>query len=119
MDIIEISERIQGKISESEKIRGVIRDRISESARASAEYDKAIGKTMVQLGFGVEFIIDGVKTGKVIASNADKIAKAICWEQKLAMDTADGLLKSAMKNLDAVASELNGYQSIYRHISNT
>jgi hypothetical protein len=120
MDILKVADEIEKKIKESEAIRKAIRERIELSAVATANYDKAIGLTMIKLSSGqVQQIEDGesvVETGHVIPSNFDKIARAVCWRERLEMEKADGLLKSAIKNLDAVASELNGWQSIYRHL---
>ena len=117
MDIIATSQKIQEKINESEMVRGVIKERITDSAKANAEYDKSMAKTIVQLLAGVEFELDGIKTGIVKATNVEKIAKGINWQKRLDMDTKKGLLDSAKINLDGIASELNGYQSINKHIN--
>lgn len=111
-----IEEHIEEKIAESEKIRALIRQRIEDSAMATSAYDRAIAVTMIRLGAGeVLQIEDGDKTyatGKVIASNMDKLARGICWSERLAMETAEGLLKSALKNLESVGNEMTAWQSI-------
>ena len=111
-----IEEHIEEKIAESEKIRGLIRQRIEDSAKAVSEYDKQISITMIRLGAGdILQIEDGEKvyaTGKVIASNIDKLARGYCWKYRLAMETSEGLLKSALKNLESVCAEMTAWQSI-------
>jgi hypothetical protein len=121
MDIISIANKIESKIAESERIRASIRERIEASAKATAQYDKSIALTMIKLSAGQVLQIEDegqvYETGKVIASNLDKIAKGVCYKQLLDKETAEALLKSAIENLRAVQAELNGWQSVFRFLS--
>ena len=118
MDYKSVEQAIEKKIDQSETIRKEIRERITRSATASALYDKAIALTMIKLSAGqVLQIEDGEtthETGKVIASNLDKIAKGVCWKERLEMETAEALLKSALKNLEANNGEMTALQSLLK-----
>jgi hypothetical protein len=118
LDYKELEKRLEEKIDLSEKIRSEIRDRIIKQAQAVATYDKAIAITMIRLSAGqVLQIEDGEtthETGKVIASNLDKIARGVCWKQRLEMETAEGLLKSALKYIEANEAEMTALQSLLK-----
>jgi hypothetical protein len=44
------------------------------------------------------------------------VAKGICSQARNDMEIADGLYKSVISNIDSVQAELNGLQSINRHL---
>ena len=54
---------------------------------------------------------------KLPATIIEKTAKGICWQARLDMEKADALYKSLISNIDSVQAELNGFQSINRHLS--
>ena len=51
------------------------------------------------------------------ATALEKIAKGICYKEKLEMDKADAEYKSLITYIDIVESQLNGWQSINRYLS--
>jgi len=46
----------------------------------------------------------------------EKIAKGICYQEKLNMELAEAQYKNAIVGMSAIQAELNGFQSIYRHL---
>ena len=113
MDLVEISKKIYDKVCESEAIRGLIKERIKRSAKATAEYDKAIALAMVRLSSGERMKIDDVETPeKITASTVKDYAKGVCFIECMEKETAEGLLKSALKNLDALGNELAALENI-------
>jgi len=114
MEIKQIADRIEEKIKLLAKIRGVIKSRAEDKAKSSAGYDKKIAITIMSLQAGKEVELEGEKIQSPPATITEKIAKGVCWEEKLEMDKAEALYKCAISNINSVSSELNGLQSIFR-----
>jgi len=105
MEAIEVAKAIEGKIELLESMRVQIRKRAEEKARAISEYDKALSISMIRLR-------ENYPTTMV-----EKLAKGECSEKRYELELAGGLYKSLISNIDSVQSELNGLQSINRHLS--
>ena len=115
-EIIDISQQIQSKITILEKMRAEIRPRINEKAIASSEYDKKLAITLIKLKNGVEMELEGEKIRNPPASTCEKIARGICFQERLAMDQAEASYKSLISNIQSVMAEMNGAQSIFRYL---
>ena len=115
MDIIEISNEIQKKIKLLEKSREIIRERANDKAKAISDYDRALALAIVKLRNDKSCYIDGVDVGEKTPTTVMKeIAKGICWREKLELEKAEGLYKSAVSGINSLQAELNGLQSIFR-----
>jgi len=119
MDILKISEAIQQKIGLLEIGRGELKTRAEAKANGIVNYDKALAKTIMRLRNGEKITLDGVTTENPPVSILEKIAKGLCWKERLEMDKADLSYKNALVKLEAIQAELNGYQSINRYLDNT
>ena len=115
MNILEVSGLIQDKIKLLERMRLEIRDRSIEKATTSSAYDKAMAITIIKLKNGQELMLDNEAVMCTSVTLIDKIARGICWKEKLEMDKAEALYKSLISNIDSVQSELNGLQSVNRY----
>ena len=100
-----IASAIDSKIQLLEQMRFELRKRTEEKAKAISDYDKHLMLKMVQLRESYP------------ATLVEKIAKGECWEQRYKLELAEGLYKSLISNIDCVQAELNGLQSINRHLS--
>lgn len=118
LDVIEISSEIQKKIKLLETMRVEIKKRGDRKAETEAEYDKQIALTIIKLSNGVEMQFENQIISEPKMSVIEKIAKGICWEYKLAMEKADAEYKSIISNIDAVKSEVNALQSIFKNLEN-
>ncbi len=116
MEIIEIAKKIEEKIKLLEKGRQTLAIKAKEKAEAIAEYDKKMAKTIVQLKNGVEFEVEGIPIKDPPVTLIERIAKGICWKEKLAKELAEAEYKNATVKMEAVMAELNGYQSINRYL---
>lgn len=116
MDVLQVANMIQDKIKLLERMRLEIRDRATEKATTGSAYDKAMAITIIKLKNGEEMILDGEIIQGVPATLIDKIARGICWKEKLEMDKSEALYKSLISNIDSVQSELNGLQSLNRYL---
>jgi len=117
IETIQLANEIKQKINLLEKMRKEIRERAENKAISGANYDRALAVTILQIKNGkpIEFeneLIDN----KLPANLIEKIAKGICWKEKLETDKAEALYKSLISNIDSVQSELNGLQSCNRYL---
>jgi hypothetical protein len=117
-DTISIALRIDDKIKLLERMRVEIRERAEKKAIAISEYDKAIAITLIKLKNKVEMTLDDQKVINPPASIMEKIAKGICFKERLEAEKSDALYKSLISNIDSVQAELNGLQSVNRHLDN-
>ena len=53
---------------------------------------------------------------KLPANVLERVAKGLCSEAKIKADTALALNKALTDNIKTIQAELNGYQSINRHL---
>ncbi len=116
MDVIEIAERIDEKIRQLERGRAELKKRGDASAKAISDYRKERAKVIMQLRNGVEFELDDVKIKNPSVSITDNLARGICWKEKLAEQLAINQYTTAINGMKALTAELNGLQSIYRHL---
>lgn len=109
MEVIEVAKRIEGIISEIGKCRRQIETKGIARAKAMSNYDMRIQIAIVTLR----------EEGKFPATLIDRIARGICAKDKEDMEIAESNYKACISNLNALMAQLNGYQSIYRHLSET
>ena len=116
MDVIQIAKEIEKKIKLLESARGLLGGLAADKANAMANYDKNLAITIIKLRNGKAFVVDEETIKEPPTTLVEKIAKGICWESKLQADHAEAEYKLALSKLESVKAELNGYQSIYRHL---
>lgn len=116
MDVVTIANQIEQKIKEVDEIRRTIRERGEDRARATTDYDCKMAVTLMALKNGKVFDLGGETIKNPPASTAEKIARGICWKEKLDMERAEALYKSAVSNLTAVCNQMNALQSINRYL---
>ena len=111
------AEALGGKI----KTRNIIQEhkekrRTESKASKETEYEKALAITLIKLKNGVKFRFEDQDVINPPTTIVEKIAKGICWNEKLAMEESDMSYKSAITNLNAVQSELNALQSLHKYL---
>ena len=104
--IIQIADNIQKLIAEIGKCRREIEGKGNARAKAIANYDMRIGTAIVTLK----------EEGKFPATLIEKIAKKLCSEDRYAMEVAESGYKAVICNLECLQAQLNGFQSIFRHL---
>jgi len=119
MDVVYISQKIEQKIKLLERGRTELNDLMRTLAQTRAEYDKAVAVAIVMLRNGHEYKVGDESIKDPPVSIIDKLTRGICHEEKLAVELAEGMSKACIEKLKAVQAELNGYQSINRHLSAT
>jgi len=116
MELIAVSKRIEEKIRTLELGREILKEYAQNKANTIANYEKAIAKVLIRLKNGDEFTLEGEVIKSPPASVMEKIAKGICFNEKLAQELAEAQYKNAIVGMGAIEAELNGYQSIFRHL---
>ena len=111
-----IGQNILRKIEHLELSFKPLKDRAEAAARAEALYEKILGSAVAKLENGIEFKVDDVTIKHTVAATIDRKAKAVCWKEKLAMLEAQQLYKAAVKMADICCAQLNGWQSLNRHL---
>jgi len=116
MEAIQIAKKIESKIAMIQKYRGELKDRAERKSKAIAMYDKFLALTIIKLRNGAEVEFEGQLIKDPPVTIIEKIAKGICFEHKLELEDAESSYKSLITNIDCVQAELNGLQSINRHL---
>lgn len=116
-DLIMLNNAIEDKIKLLEKMRAEIKSRAEQKAITISEYDKQLAITIIKLKNNNITEWEGENIVNLPATLIEKIAKGICSRARNDMEIADGLYKSVISNIDSVQAELNGYQSINKHLS--
>jgi hypothetical protein len=115
-EITKVADQIQDKINRLEMGRALLKDKARFKAEAEASYDKQIAITILKLKNGEEIEFEGQAIKNPPVTIIEKTAKGICWKEKLAMTQTDLEYKNTVRNVDIVMSQLNGWQSIFRHL---
>lgn len=119
MDVTFVADQIKERIVGLSKGRELLAEAAMKRARAIAEYEKEFGMTLLKLRnnqisqYGDQYCKD------LPVSIIEKVAKGVTWKEKLAMEQADAEYKVIQTKLTTLQAELNGFQSINRHMSVT
>lgn len=116
MDIVTLAHQIDEVSREIQRLSSLLDTLGQEAARAEAEYDKAVAIALVKLKNGVEMNVFGLKVQGPPAATAEKIAKGICYEQRLQATLADNGLKACQMKLRAAMAVLSGRQSKNKYL---
>ena len=119
MELTDVSKKIEIYIDLLSKGRSELQERSKRRAETIAEYEKDLAITIIKLKNGVMMTLETEQILLPPASTAEKIARGICWKEKLAMEQSDAEYRNAIAGMRALEAQLNGYQSIYRHQSQT
>ena len=106
LDVIQISKQIESKITLLEHGRSELRGKAKDRATAISEYDKCLAVA----------IINHRDSGKYPATLIEKIAKGDCYKERAAAELAEAEYKLTVTKMNAIQAELNGWQSIFRHL---
>lgn len=118
MDIIKVSQKIEEKVKLLEKARSLLEGLAADKAVTAANYEKELAITLIKLRNGVAFTLEGEIIREPPATICEKIARGIVWESSLQAQQAEMAYKLGLVKLESVKVELQGFQSIYRHLEN-
>lgn len=115
--MLRISDEIKAKIDELESMKKNLELLATEKARSSAEYEKTLAVTIMALRNGKKFLLSDETIVDPPVSIIEKIAKGICWEESIKSDMAESAYKNSLQIINMTEAQLNGFQSINRHLS--
>jgi len=106
MNVMDVARKIGDKIRELEFLRRDFEKLAIEKARTMGVYDRDLRIATLRLK----------DEGKLPATLIEKVAKGDCYKQRSNADLAEALYKIQIVKAQMVQAELNGYQSIFRHL---
>ena len=107
MELIQIAEEIKKKIAQLEKGRNLLDPAAKEKATAISQYDKVLAVEILKMKEDHPTTL------------CEKLARGRIFQAKYDMDVAESNYKSIGSKIDCLKSELNGWQSIFRHFPET
>ena len=116
MDVVKIAVAIQDIIAELGEHRKAIDEAANAKAIAIAEYDRDVAISLVRLKLGEGVEIDGKLVKDPPVGMIDKLAKGACWEACLKKEVAEAKYKSTVTKMEVLMAQLNGFQSVFRHL---
>lgn len=118
MEVIEIAKQISSRITLLSKGRVLIKDRAKAKAESISHYEKVLAITILKLKNEAIPEFEGNVIGKLPVTLVEKIAKGICWREKMDSELATDEYKAVIVKMDSLKAELNGYQSMNKHLDN-
>jgi hypothetical protein len=116
VELSKAAENIRLIIAEIGKCRREIEDKGKARASAIKIYDMKLAIALATLRNAETYELQGVKYKSPPVSIAEKIAKGIVAQEREVMELAESAYKACISNLEALKAQLNGYQSIFRHL---
>lgn len=117
MGVIENAEKIEAFNRQIEKAVAELYARAKAKADAIGAYRKKRATVLIQLRNGVEFDLGGEKIKDPPATLCNDIARGICYQEKINEELATAQYKNLIVGIEALEAELNGIQSINRHLA--
>lgn len=114
--VISMKKKIEDKISELECHRNSIQGASEFKAEKKAQYAKDLAIAILKLRNKVIVEFEGQKIDNLPANLIPKVAEGICWESCLENEKAESGYKGLIVQLDSLKAELNGLQSLNRHL---
>lgn len=111
-DILTTAQKIEFKTRQIEELADRLEQAGLEKASTSADYDKAIAVTTLQLRNGGIKEWEGESVGTLPATLIPAIAKGICYKEAFDKEMGETGYKSLTTKIDANKAVLNGLQSI-------
>ena len=117
-DLPEVAKKIESLSSELGKAKNVLKARAERKAQTKANYHRLLATTILKLQNGKITEFEGEQIEKVSVTNSENLAKGILWKELLEMEEAEGLYKTAFAYIEVTTTQLQGYQTIYKHLDN-
>ena len=115
MDLIRITNEIEDKIRDLGYARKELQKRANDRATAIGEYEKKLAMTVISLRNGQSMSLEGIEIKDPPTTIIDKIAKGLCYKEKIKSELAESAYKIAIVGIEALKAELSALQSIYKY----
>jgi hypothetical protein len=107
METVRIADEILKKVKLLEKGRGELEEKAIHKANTIMNYDKQLALAIIRLK----------EEAGLAVSVCEKVAKGECSKFRYEMEVATELYKVVNTKLECIKAELNGLQSVNRHLS--
>lgn len=115
-DILRTRDKIEYKISQLEEARGQIIDLSQDKANGIANYDRALAITIVKLRNKLITNFEGMDCSNLPATLIVPVAKGIAYKECFDKEASEAGYKACITIIEAIKAELNGLQSINKHL---
>ena len=116
-DILTNKQRIESKIQELEMHREALFNAATKKAQTLSDYRKTKAITILKLRNKQIEKFEGVNILYPLQTTImDSVASGICFKEVLERYEADALYKGLITVMESLKAELNGLQSINRHL---
>ncbi len=119
MEVMQVAKNIEGLIKEIGKCRREIEDKGKAKAKTISDYDRKMAITLAELRNSESYKLGDTTYIAPPVTIMEKIAKGICSIECYEREVAESAYKACISNLEALKAQLNGYQSIFRHLDET
>lgn len=117
-DIVNIAEEINSKLKELYDCRKQLKSAGDRKAAMISAYDLEYAKVTINLRNGIVYKIGEVEIDNPPVSLIDKLARGICYKERLDLDVAENDYKSLSTTINCIQAEINALQTLYRHLDN-
>ena len=112
MEWIQVQAEMEALIQLVDGGDGALADAGNSAGDNPALYDLAIAKTLMGLKNGKSYELEGETIIDPPVTIMEKIAKGVCFREKMAMDRANLELKRVCRKMDGVKTKISALQSI-------
>jgi hypothetical protein len=112
----DVAIEIEGKIDELVRARDKLKSYAENKARTMVAYEREMAKTIVGLKAGRTYFIEEEAVSCEQATNIKDVAKGVCWKESLEASKSEMLYKNCVVQIEAIKSELNGWQSYNKYL---
>lgn len=118
IDVSDIASDIDSKLKELYQCRMKLKEAGDRKARMISVYDLEIAKTIINLKNGIVYKITDFEIKNPPVTLIDKLARGICYKERLDLDVAENDYKSLSTTINCIQAEINALQTLYRHLDN-
>ena len=119
MELLEVADLIQKLIKLIGECRREIEAKGKAKAKAISNYSKKLAIAESVLRNTETYELSGKTYKQPPVSILKDIAKGICCEEEYEKEIAESGYKACISNLEALKSQVNAYQSIFRWLDET
>ena len=119
MELKKVADEIESRIKLLGVARKDLRNRAENKALKTGQYEKKLAQVIMQLRNGVALELNGQKIKDPPTTIIEKVARGICWEEKIETDLAESEYRLALVGISSLETEIQGYQSIFKYMDET
>ena len=116
MDVITIAKKMYDRIIALSKARDQMESLAQMKAHTISSYERVLAITIIKLRNTEPVELEGKTILDPPVTIMERIARGVCYKEKLEMEKADAMYKAEITCMNALQAELNGLQSINKYL---